>query len=92
MPETPIDLLVVDGPQAGRKDLRHARYPAVPFFRSRLASDYAVILDDIDRRGEQEVAVRWERELGIPFNRRYVHGIAIGRSEEGARWTALARR
>jgi len=79
--KAPIDLLVVDGPPAYRRGLIHARYPAVPYFCSRLADDYAVSLDDIHRRGEQRVIAHWERELDIQFERRFTRGrIAIGRS------------
>lgn len=76
----PIDLLVVDGPPAYRRDLRHARYPAVPFFKPALGINYTVVLDDINRQGEQEVLARWERELAISFDRRFVDGtISVGR-------------
>ncbi len=75
-----IDLLLVDGPPAYGKELRHARYPAVPFFKDHLAQDYTVVLDDINRLGEQEIVERWERELGIKFDRRFIDGtIAVGR-------------
>ena len=75
-----IDLLIVDGPPAYTKDLRYARYPAVPYFKDALAPDYTVVLDDINRRGEQEIAVRWGRELGVPFSLRFIDGtIAVGR-------------
>jgi predicted O-methyltransferase YrrM len=76
-----IDLLIVDGPPAYSAELRHARYPALPFFKDALASDYAVVLDDINRRGEQEILERWESILGIPFQRRFVDGtIGVGRA------------
>jgi predicted O-methyltransferase YrrM len=75
-----IDLLIVDGPPAYTQDLRYARYPAVPYFKDALAPDYTVVLDDINRRGEQEIAARWGRELGMPFNLRFIDGtIAVGR-------------
>lgn len=66
----PVDLLVVDGPPAHTNSTRHARYPAVPFFRDRLGGDAGVVLDDVDRPGEREILGRWEEELGIPFERR----------------------
>lgn len=80
---SPVDLLVVDGPPAYPDALRHARYPAVPFFRPRLTERFAVALDDINRVGEQEILERWEQELQIRFERRFAEGrIAIGRSEQ----------
>ena len=78
--ECKIDLLIVDGPPAYTRDLRYARYPAVPYFKDALAPDYTIVLDDINRRGEQEIAARWSRELGVPFNLRFIDGtIAVGR-------------
>jgi hypothetical protein len=77
-----VDLLLVDGPPAWSWQLRHARYPAVPFFRDRLADDFAVALDDINRLGEQQILARWEQDLGIQFERRFAQGrIAIGRTQ-----------
>lgn len=76
-----VDLLVVDGPPAFQAGRNHARYPAVPFFAPTLADDYTVVLDDIDRFGEQDIVESWERALGVRFERRLVDGrIAVGRS------------
>jgi predicted O-methyltransferase YrrM len=76
-----IELLVVDGPTAYTESLARSRYPAVPFFRPHLAGGATIVLDDIRRRGEQEVLERWERELGMRFERRFAAGgIAIGRA------------
>ncbi|MEX1212869.1 MAG: class I SAM-dependent methyltransferase [Balneolaceae bacterium] len=69
--ETPaegIDLLFVDGPPANRPGLSHARYPAVPFFQSRLAPESKVVLDDGKRRGETDIATKWSQQLERPFN------------------------
>ncbi len=78
-----IDMLLVDGPPAYGKELRHSRYPALPYFKSALAADYTVVLDDINRRGEQEIVERWETELGIKFSRRFIDGtIAVGRPRQ----------
>jgi GNAT superfamily N-acetyltransferase len=64
-----IDLLVVDGPPAFAPGFGLARYPALPVLRSRLASGATVVLDDVDRPGEQDVLRRWERETGVAFER-----------------------
>lgn len=81
--EAPIDLLVVDGPPAEGSALQDARYPALPVFRELFAEDFTVILDDINRLGEQEVLRRWESEVEIGFQRRFARGrIAVGRSGE----------
>jgi predicted O-methyltransferase YrrM len=76
----PVDLLVVDGPPAYRAPQRHARYPALPFFAGSLAPNAAVILDDIRRRGEQEVVDRWAREFPLRFRRHFGRNIAVGRA------------
>jgi hypothetical protein len=79
-----IDLLIVDGPPAWDREIRMARYPALGFFRSRMAADWTIVLDDIRRPGEEAVAGRWERELGIPFDRRFIRGgIAVAHSQAG---------
>jgi hypothetical protein len=76
----PVDLLVVDGPPAYQAGHGHARYPAARFFAPLFADDYTVILDDIDRAGEQEIMERWTAELGVSFECRLIDGgIAIGR-------------
>jgi predicted O-methyltransferase YrrM len=74
LPADAIDLLVVDGPVAADHERRHARYPALPAFAPRLAPSCTVILDDIGRRGEQQVVERWEREFGFRFDRRFTNG------------------
>ena len=75
-----IDLLIVDGPPAYDSHKQFSRYPAVPFLTKYFADDYTVILDDINRFGEQTVLENWESELGIVFERRLSQGnIAIGR-------------
>ncbi len=75
-----VDLLVVDGPKAFSRELRYSRYPALPYFWSSLAPNFAVVLDDINRLGEQRVVARWQVDHRIAFERRLVDGsIAIGR-------------
>jgi predicted O-methyltransferase YrrM len=64
-----VDLLVVDGPPAHAAGHGLARYPALPVLQHRLAPGATVVLDDIDRRGEQEVVRRWERKFGLSFER-----------------------
>jgi hypothetical protein len=77
---TSVDLLIVDGPPAWQAGKGHARYPAAGFFAPVLAADYAIILDDINRGGEQDIMDAWERELSITFERRLLNGvIGIGR-------------
>ena len=74
-----IDLLLVDGPPAFAAGHGLARYPALPVLRDRLAPGATVVLDDVERPGEQEVLRRWEREFGLVFDRqeRADAGVAI---------------
>ena len=76
----PVDLLLVDGPPADTADKVLARYPALPALHGRLAPGATVVLDDVERPGEQEVLLRWEREHDVRFERRAANaGVAIGR-------------
>ncbi len=72
-----IDLLVIDGPPAFEPGFELARYPALPALRHRLASGATVVLDDIDRAGEQEVLRRWEDDLGLRFRRLTAARVAV---------------
>lgn len=77
-----VDLLVIDGPPAHEMGKEHSRYPALHFFANALADDYAIILDDIDRPGEQDIMDRWKEQFGIAFERRFLDGmIGIGRPQ-----------
>ncbi len=80
-----IDLLVVDGPPAYDAARRYARYPAAVYFQGQMAADYAIVLDDIDRAGEQHVLAQWERQLpGLAVQRLVIDGgVAIGSSRSG---------
>ncbi len=60
---TEVELLVVDGPPGGTGE--RARYPALPLLADRLAAGATVILDDLDRADEQEIARRWGAEWGL---------------------------
>jgi predicted O-methyltransferase YrrM len=75
-----IDMLLVDGPPAYQTKFKYARYPAVPYFyRFMQKSDYTIILDDINREGEQNIVTKWEKYLNIRFERRLLKGnIALG--------------
>ena len=75
-----VDLLVVDGPPADTAEKVLARYPALPALHARLEAGATVVLDDVERPGEQEVLQRWEREFDVRFERRAATaGIALGR-------------
>jgi hypothetical protein len=75
-----VDLLVVDGPPADTAEKVLARYPALPALAARLAPGATVVLDDVERPGEQEVLRRWEAEFDVRFDRRAASaGVALGR-------------
>jgi hypothetical protein len=82
--ETKIDLLFVDGPLAYKKSNAHSRYPAIPILKDYLAEDFTIILDDINRKGEQTIIRKWSQELGRPYTlRRTKGGIGIIRGQTG---------
>lgn len=56
-----FDLVIVDGPFGGLTPF--ARYSAVPYLKSRLANDFAIFLDDSNRKEEKEIALSWKTEL-----------------------------
>jgi predicted O-methyltransferase YrrM len=75
-----VDLLVVDGPPADTTETVLARFPALPVLHDRLAPGATVVLDDVERPGEQEVLRRWEGEFDVRFERRAAAaGVALGR-------------
>lgn len=78
-----IDMLVVDGPPAGDEPDVLIRAPAVFALASRLASDYTIVLDDIDRAAERETVRRWEDDLRIEIDVIERLALAIGRSTAG---------
>jgi hypothetical protein len=57
----PLDALVVDGPPAGDVE-RAVRHPALGVFANRIGDTSVVVLDDVDRAGEQEVLSLWQAE------------------------------
>lgn len=60
-----IDLMVIDGPRQDRRPTKHVRYPALPLLFARMSEHAAVILDDCNRRDEQEIVERWLREYTV---------------------------
>ena len=76
-----IDLLAVDGPPADTSDKVLARYPALPALAPRLSPGASIVLDDIERPGEQEVLRRWTHQFGLRFSAPDVQaGIAVART------------
>ena len=86
-----IDLLVIDGPPAHQPGFGLARHRALVVLHDRLVPGATVVLDDIERAGEQEVLRRWEDELGVEFRRISEAGVAIAtmpcRAGPAHRWS-----
>lgn len=72
-----IGLLVVDGPPELTGPL--ARHPALPVLADRLAPGALVVLDDVDRNGEQEILRRWDAAHDLVTVRSGAPRIAIRR-------------
>lgn len=73
-----IDLLIVDGPPAFEPGHGAARAAALPRLDDRLVHDASVILDDINRPGEQQVIATWETSTSWRFELNLAAGVAIG--------------
>lgn len=76
---TSIDVLIVDGPPAWQPGFEHARYPAVGALANWLATGATIVLDDIERAGEQAVLQRWQEEHGLVFDIRPDEGVGVAR-------------
>ena len=75
----PIDCLLCDGPPAYTGDAGLARLPAVPVLREFLASEFTIMLDDIQRHHERRIAKAWQRLLGVHFRWFFLRGgFALG--------------
>lgn len=73
-----IDLLIVDGPPAFDPGHGRRREPALGAFETRLGENASVILDDIERPGEQQVLAEWEAASSWRFVRHDDAGVAVG--------------
>ena len=67
LPESKIDLLIVDGPSSD-KEVPLIRYPAAGYFSSFMEEKHAIVLDDILRADEKRIAAAWVAELGYSFH------------------------
>lgn len=50
-----FDLIVVDGPPANSEKIKYSRLPAFVNLKNNFAENYCFILDDANRKGEQEI-------------------------------------
>jgi predicted O-methyltransferase YrrM len=65
VPESGVELLLVDGPPANEREIERSRYPALPALAGRLGRGAAIVLDDADRDGERWVVERWLAEFPL---------------------------
>jgi predicted O-methyltransferase YrrM len=85
-----IDLLIVDGPPADQPATATRRAPALAFFAERLVPGATVVLDDLDRPGEQHVIASWERDTTWRFAVQPRTGLAVGTDADATRVSAAA--
>jgi hypothetical protein len=69
-----VDGVLVDGPPASSRGLELSRYPAVPVVKEFLSDSFFVYLDDINRSGEREIFVQWQKLLGLQGHMELVAG------------------
>lgn len=81
LPRAGVELLLVDGPPAGRPEIERSRYPALAEMRPRLAPGAVVILDDAGRPGERWALARWRKRHGLRCELDRAAGIALGTLE-----------
>jgi predicted O-methyltransferase YrrM len=62
-PESPIDLVIIDGPPGQIQD--ESRYPALPLLSKWMSEEALLILDDGDREDESQIASSWEEISGM---------------------------
>lgn len=60
-----IDLLVIDGPPQWGNPRPMVRYPALPLLSEHLHSGTLILVDDADRKDEQQAVEKWLAELPV---------------------------
>jgi len=60
---SPIDLLVVDGPITHLQ--KNARYPAIPLLINQLTPGAIILVDDYNRKDEQNIVALWQKEYNL---------------------------
>lgn len=63
-----IDLVLVDGPVGASTPF--ARYSAIPFLKNKMAANFSVFLDDVNRSREAEIAMEWQKVLKCRMNKK----------------------
>lgn len=74
MESEPIDLLFIDGPPANKDGNKHSRYPALPYFATKVSDSATIILDDSCRNAETQIAERWNNEFRLNMKQEILKG------------------
>lgn len=56
-----FDLMIIDGPPANGGKIKHSRFPALLKMSHHLAKDYCVLIDDANRKGEQDMIAYYKQ-------------------------------
>ncbi len=83
-----FDLLLIDGPPGTE---RYSRFGCVELIRSRISRDFLIIMDDVQRRGEQETVghiVELLRSAGVAFRINQLQGRTTQTVIAGGRFVA----
>lgn len=84
----PAGLVVVDGPPGYRHEEMLSRLPALEAVRPYLSKDSLIVLDDVDRPGEQLIANKWS-ELLCKWNRRDFRSLGITVWQSGKMYNSI---
>jgi len=58
------DVVLVDGPAAYNPDIMYSRYPAFEVMKPFMADSFTFFLDDINRKGEDQILDKWAEQSG----------------------------
>lgn len=64
-----VDLLVIDGPPSHLQ--ADSRFPALPLLYDQLSDQCIIILDDFDRKQEQNIIARWQKNYAFTLDHLY---------------------
>ncbi len=80
----PIDMLIIDGPSQHQREAM-IRYPALPLLFDSLSDNAIIVLDDADRKDEEQIVKRWlEQFQGLELEKIATEkGTAILRKKKG---------
>ena len=68
-----FDLIIIDGPPANNPKIKYSRLPALEKLKDNFNSDFCLVLDDVNRKGEQEL-VDFYKERNTDANYTVISG------------------